>query len=324
MIYLIKMIILILVLIQISVVHAVAPSFEQAVSPNTLFIGDTFTYSIKLKLSKNTSLVNAPKDYDIIKDTNLSLINQSVLKSSDDVYRYIVLNYDLQIFDIEQQVIPTQTIIIQMPATKKLQIPSFPITVTSVKSSDSENIQLSNFIFVHSQLNWGPIILTGILIMLLIFGLFKLYRYLQKTKHISADNTLEIDSRSPYEIATHDLEENFKQIKAILIKDYYVNYSDIIKTYIAALLNLKNIEMTSFEVLNLCHDRFNEQDYRRLKKILNFSDSVKFAQFLASDEDNTLYYQKALECIESIHQSFSKKSTDTSLPHVVEEESLTK
>ncbi|MBI59969.1 hypothetical protein CL657_01975 [bacterium] len=323
MIYLFKMIILIAVLIPNSVIHAVAPSFEQTVSPNTLFIGDTFTYSIKLKLRKNTSLVNVPEDYDIIKDTNLSLINQSVLKSSDDVYRYIDLNYDLQIFDIEQQIIPTQTIIIQTPTTKELQIPSFPITVTSVKSSDSENIQLSNFIFINSQLNWVPIIFIGVLIIILIFGLFKLFRYLQQTKNISADNTAEIDSRSPYEIATHDLEENFKQIKSVLIKDYYVNYSDILKTYIAALLNIKDIEMTSFEVLNLCYDRFNEQDYRRLKKILNFSDSVKFAQFLASDEDNTLYYQKALECIESLHQSFSKKSTDTPLPHVVEEELLT-
>ncbi|MBH37708.1 hypothetical protein CL658_01610 [bacterium] len=307
----------------VSFSYATSPGVEVIVSPNTLFIGDVFTYSIKLTLSKNTSLIKVPKEFDIIKGNELSFINSRVTKSMDDQYRYITLAYDLQIFDITIQTIPTQNITIKTPSYQQVSVPSLPLRINSIKSPDVTDIQLSNHIFVNTQLNWIPVILLILGVILSCFGLFKLITYV---KHLGNRNKIGPvtpiqDTRTPYEIAVQDLLANFNKRHAISLKDYYVHYSDIIKTYLTTILSVKNIEMTSYEMLTLCYDRFNEQDYRRIKKVLNFSDSVKFAKNPASDDDNQLYYQKALDCIQSIHVTQSKEVISSDVSHPTSTES---
>tara|TARA_B100000131_G_scaffold25897_1_gene24728 strand:+ start:1929 stop:2918 length:990 start_codon:yes stop_codon:yes gene_type:complete len=305
---------------------ATSPSVSASVSPNAIFIGDIITYSIDISLHKDSLLITVPDESSFADNANLSFIDSRVSKSTDDTLRYISLEYDFQIFDINQQIIPTQHITIQPDTSKAYQditIPALTLPINSIKPADVMDIQLSDTIFINTNLNWAPILLLIIIIIILGIGIFKL---LQRFKRSSTEQTPlapPIDTRSPFEIANHDLLANFNQLKTLAIKDYYVRYSDIIKTYLRSILTINDIEMTSTEILALCLDRFNEQDYRRIKKLLHFSDSVKFALAPASDDDNQLYYDKAVDCIQAIHDSqssFTNTSQTTSRP-ILEESS---
>ena len=305
---------------------ATSPSVSASVSPNAIFIGDIITYSIDMSLHKDTRLITVPDESNFATNTNLSFIDSRVLKSTDDTLRYISLEYDFQIFDINQQVIPTQHITIQPDTSKSYQhitIPALALPINPIKPADVMDIQLSDAIFINTNLNWVPILLLLIIVVILGIGVFK---FLHRLKRSSTEQTpldQPIDTRSPFEIANHDLLVNFNQLNTLGIKDYYVRYSDIIKTYLRSILTINNIEMTSTEILSLCLDRFNEQDYRRIKKLLQFSDSVKFALAPANDDDNKLYYDKAVDCIQSIHDSqtpSTNASQATSQP-VLEESS---
>tara|TARA_B100000427_G_scaffold238209_1_gene201144 strand:+ start:14440 stop:15423 length:984 start_codon:yes stop_codon:yes gene_type:complete len=305
-------------------VFASDPIIETTVSPNTLFIGDIFTYSIELKLDKNISLIKVPDKTMFLGNKALSFITDRVSKSTDSEFRYIRLDYDLQIFDLNQQLIPTQQITLkESNAYQTITIPAQRFTVNAIKPADVMDIQLSNHIFINTNLNWVSILLSLFLATLLSIGLFQLYRLFKTKAKPNIDKPIIQDNRSPFEIANDDLSTNFNQLNSIQIKDYYVNYSDIIKTYLSTILTIDNIEMTSFEILSLCHNRFNEQDYRRIKKLLNFSDSVKFAQFPANDDDNHLYYQKAIECLQLIHEGQHANTTTTSPASTTVMEELT-
>ena len=62
------------------------------------------------------------------------------------------------------------------------------------------------------------------------------------------------------------------------------------------------MELTTIEILELIKSEINKQDLRRLKFILSFSDQVKFATYLPTEEENKEYLEKAIETITKIHQ----------------------
>ena len=75
--------------------------------------------------------------------------------------------------------------------------------------------------------------------------------------------------------------------------------------------------MTSTEILSLCLDRFNEQDYRRIKKLLQFSDSVKFALAPANDDDNKVYLFDSFAPCLALIRAFSIKESPSSIGSLI-------
>ena len=289
-----------------STVFASSPHVSATVSPNALSIGDIVTYTINITMEATDNLIKVPKESEFSANPSLSFLDSRVTKTMNDTMRQVSLDYDFQVFDINQQRIPTQQITIKNEVYKTITIPAVSLTIIPTKPPENKDIQLSDYIFINTSLNWVPIVILIIVIVLIGWGGYKLFLKYRSSRLSSTTISEVIDPRSPYEIATESLSENYNQISNILLKDYYVRYSDIIKTYLNYLLQLDNAEMTSSEILRLCHDRFNEQDYRRIKKCLNFSDSVKFAKAPASADDNQQYYQKALEMIDGLEAQFKK------------------
>lgn len=277
------------------------PSVSIKVDTTKIRIGEQINYQIIVDDVENGVIF--PK----LQLDSLGKIEIIKSLSIDTLKNRLIKKYKLTSFDSGSYVIPKQAIFIW---NQPYYTDSIPIDVATVavdttkqklypiKAIHNEPYTLADF---KSYLWW----ILGILILI---GL-ALYFILRKKK-----TQEEIEARiPPYERALNRLKAlDEKQLwQKNKIKKYYVELTDIIRTYIERELNIPALESTTDELLETITD-FNmsstlnipEEIINKLRKLLNEGDLVKFAKFKPLANEIELHRYDAGEIIEKLHPKF--------------------
>ncbi len=223
----------------------------------------------------------------------------------DTLKNRLIKKYALTSFDSGRYVIPRQRVFIwsQEYLTDSLMIDVNTVAVDTTKQQmyTIKSIQNEPYTFddFKSYLWWllGALLLIGII----------LYFVLRKK-----ETKEEIEAKiPPYQLALKRLSElDEKQLwQKNKIKQYYVELTDIVRTYIERELNIPALESTTDELLESITD-FNsssnalnipKETIEKLNKLLKEADLVKFAKFKPLMNEIELHRNGAGEIIDELH-----------------------
>ena len=223
----------------------------------------------------------------------------------DTLKNRLIKKYALTSFDSGRYVIPRQRVFVwsQEYLTDSLMIDVNTVAVDTTKQQmyTIKSIQNEPYTFddFKSYLWWllGALLLIGII----------LYFVLRKKETIE-----EIEAKiPPYQLALKRLSElDEKQLwQKNKIKQYYVELTDIVRTYIERELNIPALESTTDELLESITD-FNsssnalnipKETIDKLNKLLKEADLVKFAKFKPLVNEIELHRNGAGEIIDELH-----------------------
>ena len=104
------------------------------------------------------------------------------------------------------------------------------------------------------------------------------------------------------------------------IKEYHFQITDVIREYIEKRFGVFAIEMTTNEILESFDniDLISEQDYFKLKQILELADNVKFAKYKALQNENDLSLKNSFEFVENTKEIIEENSKITQTEAVIE------
>ena len=222
----------------------------------------------------------------------------------DTLKKRLIKKYILTSFDSGSYNIPKQTIRIwsQPYYTDSIHIDVATVAVDTLKQKMYPIKAIANepytFEDFKSYLWWvlGALVLLGII-------LYFIFR--------KKETQAEIEAKiPPYQLAISKLNRlDEKQLwQKNKIKQYYVELTDIVRTYIEKELKIPALESTTDELMETLTD-FNtssslnipKETVEKLQKLLQESDLVKFAKYTPLSNEIELHRNDAGEIIEVLH-----------------------
>lgn len=286
---------------------------QTSVDKAEIYVGDLIKYKITIIYDSIYQLVPPPLG------ANLGIFDvkdyQTDITSRMDDGRLKSENYFiLSTFTTGDYVIPPFPVIFNLPdnTRKALLSEQVPIRVLSLLSSDADSLdikalkpQLSHTAEVFQKEKkylyfWiaGILSLIGLIIFLIWRNYFK------------KKDTEFIDLRPAWEIALEKLallkQKNY--LNEEQFKEYYIELSEIIRSFYEKLYDINVLDMTSEEFL-LALKEINLPDgiHERTKKFLNQADLVKFAKYIPDLERANSDYEEIYEMINLIQNFWNKQ-----------------
>lgn len=207
----------------------------------------------------------------------------------------LVKKYALTSFDSGQYVLPQQQVLIwsQEYLTDSLVIDVNTVAVDTLKQPMHEIKAIQNEPYTFDDYKKYLWWILAVLALIVAVILYFYYRKKRTPEEIEA-------ALPPYELALKRLGElDEKQLwQKNKIKQYYVELTDIIRTYIERELNIPALESTTDELLESITD-FNsssalnipKETIDKLNRLLKEADLVKFAKFKPLANDIELHRQ---------------------------------
>jgi hypothetical protein len=274
------------------------------IDTTTIRIGEQIHYQI---IVEETDEVEFPK----LELDSLKRIEVAESFKIDTLKNRLIKKYALTSFDSGRYVLPAQTVLIR---NKKFLTNSFIIDVATIqvdtiqqpmhpiKDIKNEPYTFDDF---KKYLWW----LLAILLLVAVI----LYFVLRKKP-----TPEEVIARiPPFELAKKRLQElDSKQLwQQNRIKQYYVELTDIVRTFIEREMNIPALESTTDELLETISD-FNESSkldipkdtILKLKKLLQEADLVKFAKSKPLSNEIELHRNQAENIIDNLHPKFVEKN----------------
>ena len=274
------------------------PKVSVEVDTTNIRIGEQINYQITVENAETAVIfpklqLDSLGKIEIVESLNIDTLKNRLIKK-----------YKLTSFDSGRYVIPKQPIFIwnQPYYTDSVFIDVATVAVDTtkqkmytIKAIKGEPYTFEDF---KSYLWWilGFLMLLGII----------LYFVLRK-KETPEEIIAKIP---PYELALRRLKElDDKQLwQKNKIKKYYVELTDIVRSYIEREMNIPALESTTDELLETITD-FNtlsslnipEQTILKLKKLLQEADLVKFAKFKPLANEIELHRNDTGEIIDMLH-----------------------
>lgn len=164
-----------------------------------------------------------------------------------------------------------------------VQIMGVAIDTTSMEPKDIKDILQEKITFkeILKRFFWIPLVL---LLLVLLYFLYKKW----KSKPIT--EKVETKEKVPSHIAALQALEDLKEKKLWhkgQVKEYYIELSDIIRTYIEERFNSPALESTSDEIIsNLKRKSIDKGQIEKLSFMLKTADLAKFAKFNPLSDEN--------------------------------------
>jgi hypothetical protein len=222
----------------------------------------------------------------------------------DSVKNQLFRRYLLTSFDSGRYLLPKQAVLINNKTffTDSVYIDVLNVEVDTLKQKlypikpiEKEPYVLEDFL---KYLWW-------LLALLLIIGIILYFKYQKKIEVVEI-----IDDIPPFEKAKQRLKEldSKNLIQQNRVKLYYVELTDIVRTFIEKELNIPALESTTEELMETISD-FNtssklnipKETLIKLKKLLQEADLVKFAKSHPLMNETELHRQDAERIIEVMH-----------------------
>jgi len=267
-------------------------------------LGDSFEYTLNLRY---------PKDYKFIPPDFTSIFNGFEIRRQINAapktkgwifgakHNEAQFKFDLTNFNVGEQIISSFTVSFTGPAgeIKETVIPEMVIKITPVKETAQDGPDIRD---VKPPLSIG--INKFILLVVIIFIFVGAYLYFimrQKENPTGEEQVIEEDHLSPEEIANKRLDELLAKglLKDSLVKEFYIELSDIIRRYISDKYGVPVIERTTDEV---CRDLKKSGTAERkrqveIKEFLENCDMVKFAKYIPVENEINTDVEKGREII---------------------------
>lgn len=267
------------------------------IDTTSIRIGEQFNYEITVEETKD---VRFPK----FESDSLNRIGVVTSHKIDSLKNQLIKKYTLTSFDSGRYVLPGQEIFIKDKRflTEEVVINVGTVPVDTLKQPMYHIKEINNEPYLFSDyLNyfWGLILLLIIIAVILYFVL--------KDKPTPE----EIISRiPPFDAAKMRLKELDQKelISKNKIKLYYVELTDIVRTFIEKEMNIPALESTTDELMEIITD-FNSSSHLnisgdtllKLKQLLKEADLVKFAKSRPLQNQIALHREDAEGIIDTLH-----------------------
>ena len=260
---------------------------------NSVFIGDEINCVTTLKSKFPIDLSNFTNFFE--NNDLIDLKIDSIYKKKEFTY---YINFDVQSFDTGLVKIPSFEFLVDSQiilsnsldlSFRNLQIPENS-DIYDIKSPLNIPYKFSEFI------NYIYFLLFLLLIFFLIIQLLRKknnknipIKKIEVKPHIHAIKMLKV-------LNSKNLLEDR------LIKQFYIELSEIIKFYFDNEFNIESTESTSKETINLLRNiKLNPDLISKIEIFLNNSDLVKFAKVKPENNVNNKMIDKAIELVNSCH-----------------------
>jgi len=267
------------------------------IDTTSIRIGEQFNYEITVDQTKD---VRFPK----FESDSLNRIGVVTSHKIDSLKNQLIKKYTLTSFDSGRYVIPGQEIYIRDKRflTDQVIIDVATVPVDTIKQPMYHIKQIQNEPYLFSDyLNY----FWGLIVLLIVIGVI-LYFVLR-----DKPTEEEIISRiPPFDAAKMKLLELDKKelITQNKIKAYYVELTDIVRTFIEREMNIPALESTTDELLETIID-FNSssqlnipsETMLKLKQLLKEADLVKFAKSKPLQNEIALHRVDAEGIIDTLH-----------------------
>ncbi len=254
---------------------------EVVIDTTNIKIGEQIEY--KISVDKQENVIFPKLVLDSLK--KVEVVEELKIDTTETKY---IKKYLLTSFDSGRYVIPRQQVFIN---TKKFLTDSLLIDVATVKV-DTLKQKLYEIKSIKNQ----PIIFDdyknylwiGLAILALILALIWQF-FIRKKKEIVLENLI-----PPYDLAMQRLSQLDKKFlwQTGKVKQYYIELTDIVRTYIERELNIPALESTTDKLMETIKD-FNKiktldipkETVNNLQKLLREADLVKFAKYKPIESD---------------------------------------
>jgi hypothetical protein len=286
---------------------------QTSVDKAEIYVGDLINYKITIIYDSSYQLVPPPLGANLgsfdVKDYQTDItskLDNGQLKSEN--------KFVLSTFTTGDYTIPPFPVIFNLPdnTRKALLSEQVPIRVLSLLTNDSDSLEIKTLkpqlshtadVFQKEKVilyYWivGIIVLIG-LIFYLVWRIYFRKKY-----------TEIVDLRPAWEIAFEKLallkQKDYLDEKQY--KDYYIELTEILRSFFEKLFKINVLDMTSEEFLSA----LNEIDlpdgiYGRTKMFLNHADLVKFAKFIPEHKRALSDYDEIYHMIDQIQNFWNEQ-----------------
>lgn len=230
----------------------------------------------------------------------------------DSLKNRLIKKYALTSFDSGRYVLPAQTVFIKdkMYLTDSIIIDVATVATDTIKQPmyNIKDIKKEPYTFgdIVSEYWWLLVLLIAIALVLYFVLKDKVAHY-EKSK------------LPPFDLAKQRLKEldSKKLLKQDKIKLYYVELTDIVRTFIEREMNIPALESTTDELLETMTDfnessnlNISEETMVKLKKLLQEADLVKFAKSKPLSNEIEIHRGSAETIIDNLHPKIVEKKKE--------------
>lgn len=243
------------------------------------------------------------KHFDIVKKLKTDTILHNDKNQITLNQQYIVTSFDSGYWPIKPFIIYT------LPDTQKsYKTEALLITVKSIPVDTTQafkDIKLPYSAPISWQ-EWLPYVLGAVAIIVVFIIAWYLYK---KYKNKPTNITELLPQKTPAQIALEQLDdlEQQKLWQAGHYKLYYSKITDILRTYLDQKYSLTTMEQVTPEVLKIMSNYLKNEEYDKLKRILQLADMVKFAKEIPLSHQCESALTEAKEIIQAtspvVHQT---------------------
>jgi hypothetical protein len=259
-------------------------------------IGEQFNYEIEIEEIQDVRLPKFESD-------SLNRIGL-VASKIDSLKNRLVVKYTLTSFDSGRYVLPGQEVFIRdrrfLTDPVIVDVGTVPVDTIKQPMHHIKSIKSEPYLF-SDYLNY----FWGLIVALVIIGIILYYVLRDKPTHEEV-----IERIPPFEMAKQRLQEldQKKLIEQNRIKLYYVELTDIVRSFIEREMKIPALESTTDELIETITD-FNESSkldipddtLKKLQRLLQEADLVKFAKMKPLLNEIELHRRDAETVIDIIH-----------------------
>ncbi len=276
-------------------------SLESKIDRAKITIGDRITYSIIVKRAENVDVELPEVGTDLgafeilsFNDPELTRENGMVIQKRD----YIISTFDTGEYEIPPVVIRY----VSKPDTtwRELMTEKIQIEVESLKPSETGDIRdikapLELKRDYRALIRWAII---GLAILLL--GSLSYYFIKRWGEGKGLLPRKEKPLRPAHELALEELDRlvNSDLLAEGKIKQFYIELSEIVRTYIEGRFYIMALEMTTSQLIeNMRRDEIDAQATELIAHFLEACDMVKFAKYVPATKEHEIAIHRAYEIV---------------------------
>lgn len=285
-------------------------------TPPTASIGDALTYTLVVTTDASCRLLS-PMVFDHAPFTLLDYAVQEFDRDHCHVYQLTaqVALYELGAFEIASK---NLTFLIQN-SQKNLVLPTLQIKIVPLIKGTIEGKMIRD---IQPQMAL-PIYWRGYLwllfgIIILSAAAFVWWRWYRKRvlKPEGTEPVRIVDLRTPHEIAMADLDALLvkKLLEQRQLKQFYFCLTEILKRFLSAVCHEKILEMTTYELVRFFEPQLEITLFKRLKKVLDNSDLVKFACYEPAAQEHQENIDRVRDVIDRVWQRYQAEQVALHAP----------
>ncbi|MFH1854643.1 MAG: BatD family protein [Candidatus Omnitrophota bacterium] len=289
----------IFLLIANSAVFAEPVKLDVKVDKDTITIGDRIRYEVIVEyddgievepqvMGENLGEFEV-KDYRV-EEPKKAKDNKWISRST-----YIVTTFTTGDFTIPPVTVKYKD---QAGNEKKIFSEEIKIKVESVKKGPNDKDDIRP-LKGPAEIREGFPALLLIILLLLALGAVSGFIYFKRKRRIESMPAIPL--RPPEDIAMEELQALLekKLIEKGMIKEYYIEISDIMRKYIEGRFRIFALDMTTWEICQeMRAKKIQRQPADKIKDFLEDCDLVKFAKYIPDQKEIEEIYSKAKEIIE--------------------------